>query len=258
MPEPDYAELQCISNFSFLRGASHPEELVLRARALGYKALALTDECSLAGIVRAHLAAREACLPLIAGSSFRLGQGLQLILLATDRRSYGDLSMLISHARRRTSKGNYRLQPGELAEYGKNCLLIWTAAEQCTASVCLETAEWIQEYFTDRAWLGVTRRFDGRDPWRGSSSRKQPGGVPGCPVCRVSVSVFPPAAPAFSARGLQAPGSASTWRIMPASWTPWNWPGSISRRRRPGWLRQRARLSAGAFFSNSGTSRKRR
>ena len=166
MPEPDYAELQCISNFSFLRGASHPEELVLRARALGYKALALTDECSLAGIVRAHLAAREACLPLIAGSSFRLGQGLQLILLATDRRSYGDLSMLISHARRRTSKGNYRLQPGELAEYGKNCLLIWTAAEQCTASVCLETAEWIQEYFTDRAWLGVTRRFDGRDPWR--------------------------------------------------------------------------------------------
>ncbi len=56
---PDYAELHCVSNFSFLRGASHPEELVERAAALGYKALALTDECSLAGAVRAHQAAKE-------------------------------------------------------------------------------------------------------------------------------------------------------------------------------------------------------
>ena len=55
---PDYAELHCLSNFSFLRGASHPQELVERAAALGYKALALTDECSLAGIVRAHTAAK--------------------------------------------------------------------------------------------------------------------------------------------------------------------------------------------------------
>jgi error-prone DNA polymerase len=54
---PDYAELHALSNFSFLRGASHPEELVLRAQALGYRALALTDECSLAGSVRAHFAA---------------------------------------------------------------------------------------------------------------------------------------------------------------------------------------------------------
>ena len=64
MPSPDllpaYAELHCLSNFSFLRGASHPEELVERAKAEGYAALALTDECSLAGAVRAHLAAKEA------------------------------------------------------------------------------------------------------------------------------------------------------------------------------------------------------
>jgi error-prone DNA polymerase len=68
----DYAELYCISNFSFLRGASHPEELVRQAAELGYRALALTDECSLAGAVRAFLAAREARLPLILGSEFRL------------------------------------------------------------------------------------------------------------------------------------------------------------------------------------------
>ncbi len=67
---PGYAELHCISNFSFLRGASHPEELVTRAHELGYSALALTDECSLAGIVRAHIVAREVGLPLIVGSEF--------------------------------------------------------------------------------------------------------------------------------------------------------------------------------------------
>ena len=68
---PSYAELHCLSNFSFLRGASHAEELVGRAAALGYSALAITDECSLAGIVRAHEAALEACIKLIVGAEFR-------------------------------------------------------------------------------------------------------------------------------------------------------------------------------------------
>ena len=65
---PAYAELHCLSNFSFLRGASHPEELVERARTSGYAALALTDECSVAGAVRAHLAAKELGLKLIVAS----------------------------------------------------------------------------------------------------------------------------------------------------------------------------------------------
>mgnify|MGYP003417265674 FL=1 len=68
MSLPDYAELHCLSNFSFLRGASHPNELVEQAMNQGYAALALTDECSLAGIVRAHQAAKEAGLKLIVGS----------------------------------------------------------------------------------------------------------------------------------------------------------------------------------------------
>ena len=80
-----YAELHCLTNFSFLRGASHPEELVERAVELGYAALAITDECSVAGVVRAHVAAREHSLPLIVGSEFRLEDGLQLVLLATSR-----------------------------------------------------------------------------------------------------------------------------------------------------------------------------
>ena len=84
---PAYAELHCISNFTFLRGASHPEELVARAAELGYAALALTDECSLAGIVRAHGAAKQQQLKLIVGAQFRLSDGPTLALLATDRAS---------------------------------------------------------------------------------------------------------------------------------------------------------------------------
>ena len=67
MPAP-YAELHCVSNFSFLRGASHPEELVERAQALDYSALAITDECSLAGVVRAHAEARGTRMPLVVGA----------------------------------------------------------------------------------------------------------------------------------------------------------------------------------------------
>ncbi len=92
----DYAELHCISNLSFLRGASHPAELIARAAALGYRAIAITDECSLAGIVRAHVAAREHGLKLIAGSEFRLPEDLHLVLLAPDRAAYSALSGLIT------------------------------------------------------------------------------------------------------------------------------------------------------------------
>ena len=91
-----YAELHALSNFSFLRGASHPEELVLQARTLGYRALALTDECSLAGVVRAHVAAKQSGLPLIIGAEFTCADGLKLAVLATDRAGYGALSRLIS------------------------------------------------------------------------------------------------------------------------------------------------------------------
>ena len=95
---PAYVELHCCSNFSFLRGASHPEELVERAQALAYSALAITDEASLAGVVRAHKAARENGLPLIIGTEFRLaneqGPGFRLVLLAQNRAGYGKLSAL--------------------------------------------------------------------------------------------------------------------------------------------------------------------
>ena len=95
----DYAELHAISNFTFLRGASHPEELVRTAVELGYKALAITDECSVSGIVRAHMAAKESHLKLIVGSEFLLDTGLKLVVLARNRDGYAELCQLITRAR---------------------------------------------------------------------------------------------------------------------------------------------------------------
>ena len=77
-----YAELHCISNYSFLRGASHPEELVKQAASLGYSAIAITDECTMAGVVKAHVAAKESDIKLIVGSEFRLDEELLLVLIA--------------------------------------------------------------------------------------------------------------------------------------------------------------------------------
>ena len=116
---PAYAELHCLSNFSFLRGASHAEELVTRAQALGYAALAITDECSFAGSVRAHLAWREAreqgaALRLIHGTELRLACGLHVVLLACNRAGYGNLSALVTLGRRRAGKGAYHLTRGDL------------------------------------------------------------------------------------------------------------------------------------------------
>ena len=121
---PAYAELHCLSNFSFLRGASHPEELATRAATLGYAALAITDECSLAGVVRAHLAAKDAGLKLIVGTEIRLEDGPNLVLLATNREGYGNLSALVTKGRRRADKGTYRLARADLDDGLPHCLAL--------------------------------------------------------------------------------------------------------------------------------------
>ncbi len=159
---PGYAELHCLSNFSFQRGASHPEELVARAASLGYAALAITDECSLAGVVRAHAAAREQGLKLIVGSELHCEEGLALVLLATSRAGYARLSALISRARRRSAKGEYRLLREDLACGVPGCLALWLpGAEPCEAD-----ARWLAARFTDRLWLAVELLADGQDAQR--------------------------------------------------------------------------------------------
>jgi len=149
---PGYAELHCISNFTFLRGASHPGELVERAQRLGYSALAITDECSVAGIVRAHVAAREVGLRLIIGAEFRLCDGLRLVLLACSRRGYGELCSLITRARRAAPKGEYRLSREDLAQGVPECLVIWLPG---AAPAWRADAAWIAAHFPGCAWIGI-------------------------------------------------------------------------------------------------------
>ena len=151
---PAYAELHCLSNFSFLRGASHPEELVERAHALGYAALALTDECSVAGVVRAHLAARDAGLKFVIGSEFTLADGLKLVLYATDRATYGDLAQLITRGRRNATKGSYALTRDDVVALAPRCLALWIPP---AAHRELPTADarWFADAFPGRAWIAV-------------------------------------------------------------------------------------------------------
>jgi error-prone DNA polymerase len=118
-PLPAYAELHCRSSFSFLTGASAPEELVERAAALRYAALAITDECSLSGVVHAYEQAVESGLPLIVGAEMRLepsigGVPMRLVLLATTRRGYGNLAQWITTARRRAQKARHEARAADL------------------------------------------------------------------------------------------------------------------------------------------------
>ncbi|MBI3898829.1 MAG: error-prone DNA polymerase [Gammaproteobacteria bacterium] len=154
-----YAELHAISNFSFLRGASRPEELVATAHVLGYRALALTDECSLAGVVRAHIPARDLGFQLIIGSELKLIDGLRLILLAPDRVAYGDLSELITQGRRGADKGEYRLSCNDVMALAARCLALWLADDSSEVT----HGAWLRDVFADRAWVVFESRLDGRD-----------------------------------------------------------------------------------------------
>jgi error-prone DNA polymerase len=156
----DYAELHCLSNFTFLRGASHPEELVARASALGYSALALTDECSVAGVVRAHMAARTQGLSLVIGSELRLEDGTRLVLIATSRAGYGGLCELITRGRRAAQKGRYRLLREDLAAAGLDeCLALWLPADPPV----LEECRWLARAFPARCWIAVELLATGQD-----------------------------------------------------------------------------------------------
>jgi len=178
---PAYAELFCLSNFSFLHGASRAEELVARAVQLDYAALAITDECSLAGVVRAHAEAKTAKFPLIIGSYFRLtnpdgSPGLSFVALAKNKEGYGNLCELITIARNRVAKGSYLLTPADLAapppkfahlQGLPDCLLIllpdYPAHRPQDVDQLHAQAAWMEATFPGRAWMGLNlllRSFD--------------------------------------------------------------------------------------------------
>jgi error-prone DNA polymerase len=117
-----YAELHCKTNFSFLEGASHADELVVRAKELGYAAIAVTDRESLAGIVRAHGPAKESRLKLLIGAEMHPADAPPVVLWATDRASYGRLSRLITVGRRRAPKGQCQITLDDIAQHAQGLI----------------------------------------------------------------------------------------------------------------------------------------
>lgn len=166
---PAYAELRCMSNFTFLRGASEAEELVSRAKQLGYSALAITDECSMAGVVRAHVAAKQAGLPLLLGAQFVVQPHIAteatftLVLLAQNLDGYGNLCQFITKLRRASEKGTYQLTLGNIAGSElQNCLALLCPERSSTDEQLEACGRWTLANFTGRCWIGVdlVRRLD--------------------------------------------------------------------------------------------------
>ncbi|MDW3715766.1 MULTISPECIES: error-prone DNA polymerase [unclassified Pseudomonas] len=146
-----YAELHCLSNFSFQRGASSAAELFERAKQQGYAALAITDECTLAGIVRAWQAAKASALPLIVGSEMAIENGPRLVLLVEDLGGYQRLCRLITRARRRAAKGEYRLLAEDFEGALDGLLALWLPGEPADE----EQGRWLRARFPGRLWLAV-------------------------------------------------------------------------------------------------------
>jgi error-prone DNA polymerase len=142
-----YAELHAKTNFSFLEGASHPDELVERAAELGYAALAITDRNSLAGVVRAHGAAKEAGLKLLIGAEITPEDAPPVILLATDRASYGRLARLITLGRRRAKKGECRLRFDDIAQHAEGLLAGISGQWAVASGQCVvDSGQWTVDF----------------------------------------------------------------------------------------------------------------
>src|SRR5690348_4957167 len=151
---PHYAELQVTTNFSFLRGASHPDELVLTAAALGHQAIAITDRNSFAGIVRAHHAAKEIGIRLVVGCRLDLRDGTSLLAYPTDRAAYGRLTRLLTLGKRRAPKGECHLDYADVVAHGEG---------QVVVILSPEIAARVAADFAGRAYLAVHHLYRGDD-----------------------------------------------------------------------------------------------
>ncbi len=154
-----YAHLFTTTNFTFLTGASHPGEYIYRAYELGYDALAITDECSLAGIVKAYVATKELNFKLIVGSRFRLSNGMDLIAIAPSRIAYAELSGFITLARRRAEKGSYEAHFEDLRFRLRTCLVIWVA--KLDEAISYDVANELNNAFRGRLWIGINHQLQG-------------------------------------------------------------------------------------------------
>jgi len=156
-----YAELQVMSNFSFLEGGAHPHELVGQAAALGLKAIAITDRNSLAGVVRAHQAAKDAGIQLIIGARIDVTDGPSVLALVPDRPTYARLAKLITLGRRRAPKGECHLATADILEKLQGAKIIVLEEGAMPAVLARYRATFGQDL-----WLAATHRYQGQDAKR--------------------------------------------------------------------------------------------
>src|SRR6266480_2253605 len=149
-PAPPYAELQVTTNFSFLRGAAHPDELVLTAAALGHQAIAITDRNSLAGVVRAHHAAKEVGIRLVVGCRLDLRDGTSLLAYPEDRAAYGRLTRLLTSGKRRAPKGECHLDYADVVAHGDGQIVVVLPLEMADVA---DFAARVAADFKGRAYL---------------------------------------------------------------------------------------------------------
>ncbi len=162
-----YAELQVTSNFDFLRGASHPEELAMQASLLGLTAIAITDRNTLAGVVRAHLIAKEAGLKPVIGARLDLQDGLSALCFPIDRAAYGRLCRLLTLGKRRAPKGECELYRHEVFEHGSDMVFIAVPPEIADEepAFAAELREWVEE-FSGNLYLAAHHLYRGDDAAR--------------------------------------------------------------------------------------------
>ena len=163
-----YCELQITSNFSFLEGASHPEELMERAAQLGYSAVAVTDRNSFAGIVRAHIAAKKEGIRLIPACRLDLQDGPSLLAYPTDKEAYGRLSSLLTVGNLRTEKGKCKLYKADVYSYAEGIIFVVCPPEKLTAEFKLDYSfvEFVKEcrqHLQDSLNLGIKKLYRGDD-----------------------------------------------------------------------------------------------
>ena len=162
-PVPGYAELQVTSNFSFLRGASHPDELVVTAATLGHAAIAITDRNSVAGIVRAHHAAKIVGIRLVIGVRLDLADGTSLLAYPEDRAAYGRLTRLLTLGKRRAPKGECHLDYADVAAHGEGQILVVLPSEHGDTA---KFAARVAADFPGRAYLAAHHLYRGDDARR--------------------------------------------------------------------------------------------
>lgn len=165
---PAYAELHCLSNFSFQRAASQPEELVERAHQLGYRALAITDECSVAGVVRAHGEAERLGLSLVLGSEFRVdlegGAAFTLVALAHNLAGWGNLCEFITRARRAAAKGTYQVRWVDVQQQTlADCEILLCGLDALSMEAAWAVASRVHALYPQHVWLSLTLGLAGTD-----------------------------------------------------------------------------------------------